>query len=44
MSEYRGAWPSRGSGSGVDVRYIMWLVGTYDKATHLVDEMVGPTP
>ncbi len=26
---------------GVDVRYILWLVGTHDGAQHLVDEMVA---
>ena len=25
---------------GTDVRYILWLVGEYDGATWLVDEMV----
>jgi len=39
MNEYK--WSSDYSRSiGVDVRYILWLVGDYDGATHLVDELV----
>ena len=26
---------------GVDVRYILWLVGVYDGAQHLVQEMTA---
>ena len=40
MNEYK--WSSRYSRSiGVDVRYILWLVGEHDGATHLVDELVA---
>jgi hypothetical protein len=40
MNEYK--WSSKYSRSiGVDVRYILWLVGDYDGATHLVDELVA---
>ena len=28
---------------GVDVRYILWLVGEYDDAPDLVEEMTGST-
>jgi hypothetical protein len=39
MNEYK--WSHAYSRSiGVDVRYILWLVGTYDGAQWLVDEMV----
>lgn len=39
MNEFK--WSARFSRSiGVDVRYILWLVGTYDAAEHLVREMV----
>jgi len=41
MNEFK--WSARFSRSiGVDVRYILWLVGTYDSAGHLVEEMTGP--
>jgi len=40
MNEYK--WSSRYSRSiGVDVRYILWLIGDYDGATHLVDELIA---
>ena len=40
MNEYK--WSHEYSRSvGVDVRYILWLVGTHDGAQHLVDEMVA---
>lgn len=40
MNEFK--WSSKYSRSiGVDVRYILWLVGTYDSAKHLTDEMLG---
>jgi hypothetical protein len=40
MNEYK--WSSRYSRSiGVDVRYILWLIGEYDGATHLVDELIA---
>ena len=40
MNEYK--WSHEYSRSvGVDVRYILWLVGTFDGAQHLVDEMVA---
>jgi len=40
MNEFK--WSHSYSRSiGVDVRYILWLVGTYDSAPHLVDEMTG---
>eukprot|EP00747_Dinoflagellata_sp_TGD_P106720 gnl/TRDRNA2_/TRDRNA2_169933_c1_seq2.p1 gnl/TRDRNA2_/TRDRNA2_169933_c1~~gnl/TRDRNA2_/TRDRNA2_169933_c1_seq2.p1 ORF type:complete len:537 (+),score=94.01 gnl/TRDRNA2_/TRDRNA2_169933_c1_seq2:751-2361(+) len=40
MNEYK--WSSRYSRSiGVDVRYILWLIGTYDSAKHLVEEMTA---
>jgi len=39
MNEYK--WSHLFSRSiGVDVRYILWMVGTYDAAMHLVAEMV----
>jgi hypothetical protein len=39
MNEYK--WSAEYSRSiGVDVRYILWLVGKYDSAQHLVNEMV----
>lgn len=39
MNEFK--WSSRCSRSmGVDVRYILWLVGEYDGAKHLVEEMI----
>ena len=38
MNEFK--WSKDFSRSiGVDVRYILWLVGTYDGAANLVDEM-----
>lgn len=38
MNEFK--WSARFSRSiGVDVRYILWLVGTYDSAEYLVNEM-----
>ena len=41
MNEYK--WSHHYSRSiGVDVRYILWLVGSYDKAMYLVDEMTTP--
>ena len=40
MNEYK--WSSDYSRSiGVDVRYILWLIGDYDGATHLVDELIA---
>ncbi|EJK46080.1 hypothetical protein THAOC_35275, partial [Thalassiosira oceanica] len=40
MNEYK--WSSKYSRSiGVDVRYILWLIGDYDGATHLVDELIA---
>ncbi len=40
MNEYK--WSSNYSRSiGVDVRYILWLIGDYDGATHLVDELIA---
>ncbi|CAK0793082.1 unnamed protein product, partial [Prorocentrum cordatum] len=40
MNEFK--WSHSYSRSiGVDVRYILWLVGTYDSAPHLVKEMTG---
>lgn len=40
MNEFK--WSKDYSRSiGVDVRYILWLVGKYDGATHLVDEMLS---
>lgn len=40
MNEFK--WSSRYSRSiGVDVRYILWLLGEYDGATHLVEELVA---
>ena len=40
MNEFK--WSSKFSRSiGVDVRYILWLVGVYDNAQHLVEEMVA---
>merc|ERR1712153_250354 len=40
MNEYK--WSSQYSRSiGVDVRYILWLIGDYDGATHLVDELIA---
>ena len=41
MNEYK--WSRDFSRSiGVDVRYILWLVGDYDNAGHLVSEMTRP--
>ena len=41
MNEYK--WSHHYSRSiGVDVRYILWLVGSYDNAMYLVDEMTTP--
>ena len=38
MNEYK--WSHAYSRSiGVDVRYVLWLVGSYDGATHLVEEL-----
>ena len=40
MNEFK--WSSNYSRSiGVDVRYILWLIGDYDGATHLVDELIA---
>lgn len=40
MNEFK--WSKDYSRSiGVDVRYILWLVGEYDGATHLVEEMLS---
>ena len=40
MNEFK--WSEEYSRSiGVDVRYILWLVGVYDGATHLVDEILS---
>merc|ERR1712048_678063 len=40
MNEYK--WSSRFSRSiACDIRYILWLVGTYDDAPHLVEEMTA---
>jgi len=39
MNEYK--WSSQYSRSiGVDIRYILWLVGKYDNVPHLMDEMI----
>ena len=38
MNEYK--WSHAYSRSiGVDVRYVLWLVGSYDGATHLVEDL-----
>merc|ERR1712154_193327 len=38
MNEFK--WSKDYSRSiGVDVRYMLWLIGEYDGASHLVDEM-----
>jgi len=43
MNEFK--WSREYSRSiGVDVRFILWLVGTYDDAGCLVEEMTAPTP
>ena len=40
MDEYK--WSSKYSRSiRVDVRYILWLIGDYDGATHLVDALIA---
>ena len=40
MNEYK--WSRDYSRSiGVDVRYILWLIGEYDGANHLVDELIS---
>jgi len=40
MNEFK--WSRKYSRSiGVDVRYILWLIGDYDGATHLVDELIA---
>merc|ERR1712224_278159 len=40
MNEFK--WSHSYSRSiGVDVRYILWLVGVYDSAGHLVEEMTA---
>jgi len=40
MNEFK--WSKDYSRSiGVDVRYILWLIGDYDSASHLVDEMLS---
>jgi len=40
MNEFK--WSQDYSRSiGVDIRYMLWLIGTYDGATHLVDEMLS---
>eukprot|EP00928_Gymnodinium_smaydae_P064302 TRINITY_DN4767_c0_g5_i1.p1 TRINITY_DN4767_c0_g5~~TRINITY_DN4767_c0_g5_i1.p1 ORF type:complete len:717 (+),score=99.52 TRINITY_DN4767_c0_g5_i1:53-2152(+) len=40
MNEFK--WSSLYSRSiGVDVRYMLWLIGTYDSAEHIVQEMTG---
>lgn len=40
MNEFK--WSKDYSRSiGVDVRYILWLIGDYDGASHLVDEMLS---
>ena len=39
MNEYK--WSSKYSRSiGVDVRYILWLIGEYDGASHLLEELI----
>jgi len=39
MNEYK--WSKQYSRSiGVDIRYILWLIGTYDNVPHLIDEMI----
>lgn len=39
MNEYK--WSQKYSRSiGVDIRYILWLIGEYDEARHLVEEMI----
>ncbi len=39
MNEYK--WSRKFSRSiGVDVRYIIWLVGEYDKAENLIEELI----
>lgn len=40
MNEFKWS-PSYSRSIGVDVRYILWLVGEYDSAKHLVEEMTG---
>ena len=40
MNEFK--WSSDYSRSiGVDIRYMLWLIGTYDGAHHLVEEMLS---
>ena len=40
MNEFK--WSHAYSRSiGVDVRYILWLIGNYDHADHLIDEMIS---
>jgi len=40
MNEFK--WSKDYSRSiGVDVRYVLWLVGEYDGASHLVKEMLS---
>eukprot|EP00957_Ditylum_brightwellii_P031797 2411422-Ditylum_brightwellii.AAC.1 len=40
MNEFK--WSRKYSRSiGVDVRYILWLIGEYDGASHLVDELIA---
>ena len=40
MNEYK--WSHAYSRSiGVDVRYILWLIGEYDGAHHLVEELIS---
>jgi hypothetical protein len=39
MNEYK--WSQKYSRSiGVDIRYILWLIGQYDQVDHLIDEMI----
>lgn len=40
MNEFKWS-PDFSRSIGVDARYILWLVGTYDSAAHLVEEMTA---